>query len=441
MTKPLETRYARNGDIHLAYQVIGSGAMDLVLVPGLIAHLEVQWDQDPRYRSWVRRLASFSRLILFDTRGSGLSDRDVGDSTLDERLDDLLAILDAAGSTRCAVLGFSVGGALAIHFASRHPQRVSSLVLCSSFACAELPDTQARPTGVTHIQNLIDTSWGEGRTLEVLGPTLWGNATALSRMARMERASLSPRAARVHLEWVFSTDVRAQARALTLPTLVLHRTQDTTVPVEFGRWLGFNIPRARYVEQADGDHLIWYGDQHEALDEIQQFLTGSLPDEDTDRFLATVMFTDIVGSTDHLARRGDRAWVETLARHHEVMRKLLGQFHGQEQDTAGDGFFATFGLPARAVRCALAMRDAVQPLGIQLRVGVHTGECLRQGDTVVGISVHTGARIMGLAQSGEVLVSRTVTDLVAGSGLRFEDRGAYALKSVPGEWRLFSASQ
>lgn len=439
MTKPLETRYARNGDIHIAYQVVGTGAIDLVMVPGLISHLEVQWEQDPRYRSWVRRLASFARLILFDTRGCGLSDRDVGDSTLDERLDDLLAVLDDAGSTRCAVLGFSVGGALAIQLAARHPQRVSSLVLCSSFASTELPDTPATPTGLARIRSLVDTAWGEGRTLEVLGPSLWGNATALSRMARLERASLSPRAARTHLGWVSGTDVRAPARALEVPTLVLHRTQDTTVPVEFGRWLGFNIPRARYVEQADGDHLIWYGDQNEALDEIQQFLTGSLPDEDTDRFLATVLFTDIVGSTDHLARRGDRAWVETLARHHEMMRKLLTQFHGQEQDTAGDGFFATFGLPARAVRCALAMRDAVRPLGIQLRVGVHTGECLRQGDTVVGISVHTGARIMGLAQPGEVLVSRTVTDLVAGSGLRFQDRGPHALKSVPGEWRLFSA--
>ena len=441
MTKPLETRYARNADIHIAYQVIGSGPMDLVLLPGLISHLDLQWEQDPRYRSWIRRLASFSRLILYDTRGSGLSDRDVGDSTLDERLDDLCAVLDAVGSTRCAVLGFSVSGALAIRMAARHPQRVSALVLCNTFASTELPGLAPVPAGLAQIRHLVDTAWGEGRTLEVFGPTLWGNATALGRMARLERAGLSPRAARTQLGWVSATDARADARDLQLPTLVLHRTQDTAVPVEYGRWLGFNIAGARYVEQPDGDHLIWYGDQNQALDEIQQFLTGSLPDEDTDRFLATVMFTDIVGSTDHLARRGDRAWVETLARHHEVMRKLLGQFHGQEQDTAGDGFFATFGLPARAVRCALAMRDAVLPLGIQLRVGVHTGECLRQGDTVVGISVHTGARIMGLAHPGEVLVSRTVTDLVAGSGLRFQDRGAHALKSVPGEWRLFSASQ
>lgn len=441
MTRPIETRYTRNGDIHIAYQCIGTGPMDLVIVPGLISHLELQWEQDPRYRSWVRRLATFTRLILFDTRGSGMSDRDVGDSTLDQRLEDLLCVLDAVGSTRCAVLGFSVGGALAVHFAARHPQRVSSLVLCSSFASVELSQPAALPSGLQRIGALIGNHWGEGRTLEVLGPSLWGNATAVARMARLERASLSPRAARSHLGWVPHTDVRAQALALALPTLVLHRTRDTAVPVEFGRWLGFHIPQARYVEQADGDHLIWYGDQNEALDEIQQFLTGSLPDQDSDRFLATVLFTDIVDSTGHLARRGDRAWVETLARHHETMRRLLAQFHGQEQDTAGDGFFATFGLPARAVRCALAMRDAVQPLGIQVRVGVHTGECLRQGDTVVGIAVHTGARIMGLAQPGEVLVSRTVTDLVAGSGLHFSDRGAHALKSVPGEWRLFRAAQ
>ena len=439
MTKPLETRYARNGDIHIAYQVIGSGAMDLVMLPGLISHLDVQWEQDPRYRRWVRRLASFARLILIDTRGSGLSDRDVGDSTLDDRLGDLLAVLDAAGSTRCALLGFSVGGALAIRMASRHPQRVSSLVLCSTYASAELPELPDAPTGLARIRSLVDTAWGEGRTLEVFGPTLWGNTVALARMARLERASLSPRAARTQLAWVAGTDLRAEARDLQVPTLVLHRTQDGAVPVEFGRWLGFNIPRARYVEQPDGDHIIWYGDQNAALDEIQQFLTGALPDEDIDRFLATVMFTDIVGSTDHLARKGDRAWVETLAQHHELVRMLLVQYHGQEQDTAGDGFFATFGLPARAVRCALAARDAVRRLGLELRVGVHTGECQRRGDTVVGISVHTAARIMVLAQPGEVLVSRTVTDLVAGSGLNFHDRGAHALKSVPGEWRLFSA--
>jgi class 3 adenylate cyclase len=439
MTKPLDTRYALHGDIHIAYQVVGSGPIDLVMLPGLISHLELQWEQDPRYRSWVRRLASFSRLILLDARGTGLSDRDVGDATLDERVDDLTAVLDAVGSTRCALIGFSVAGALAIRMATRHPQRVSSLVLCNAFASTALQGADVPPAGLAQIQRLVDTAWGEGRTLEIFGPSLWGHAVALSRMARLERAGLSPRAARTHLARISATDVRAEARDLRLPTLVLHRTQDTAVPVELGRWLGFHIPGARYVEQSDGDHLIWYGNQNAALDEIQQFLTGSLPDEDIDRFLATVVFTDIVDSTDHLARRGDRAWVETLARHHDIVRRLLAQFHGQEQDTAGDGFFATFGLPARAVRCALAIRDAVQPLGIQVRVGLHTGECLRRGDTVVGISVHTAARIMALAQAGEVLVSRTVTDLVAGSGLQFQDRGSHALKSVPGEWRLFRA--
>jgi class 3 adenylate cyclase len=439
MNKPLETRYARRGDIHLAYQVMGAGPLDLVMLPAFMCHLELQWEQDPRYRSWVRRLASFSRLILFDTRGCGLSDRDVGDSSLDDRVDDVRAVLDHVGSTRCVVLGFSVAGALAIRFASRHPEHVASLVLCNTFASTELPDHTAQLDALDKIRQLVDTAWGEGRTLEVFGPSLWGNPTALSRMARLERASLSPRAARTQIAWVADTDVRADACDLRVPTLVLHRTNDTTVPVEFGRWLGFHIPAARYVEQVDSDHLIWSGNQVDALDEIQKFLTGSLPDEDFDRVLASVMFTDIVGSTDHLARIGDRAWVETLARHHEILRKLLADFHGQEQDTAGDGFFATFGLPARAVRCAMAARDAVRRLGIELRVGVHTGECQRRGDTMVGISVHTAARIMGVAEPGEVLVSRTVTDLVAGSGLQFSDRGCHALRSVPGEWRLFSA--
>jgi class 3 adenylate cyclase len=439
MDKPQETRYARQGDIHLAYQVMGSGPLDLVMLPGFVSHLELQWEQDPRYRSWLRRLASFSRLILFDTRGCGLSDRDVGDSTLDDRVGDVCAVLDEVSSTRCAVLGFSVSGALAIRFATLHPERVASLVLCSAFASTTLADETVLPEGIGRIRHLIETSWGDGRTLEVFGPSLWGNPTALTRMARLERASLSPRAARARFERVARTDVRAEARDLHLPTLVLHRSNDTAVPVEFGRWLGFNIRDARYVEQADSDHLIWFGNQVDALDEIQKFLTGSVPDEDADRFLATVMFTDIVDSTGHLARIGDRAWVETLARHHEAVRKLLTDFHGQEQDTAGDGFFATFGLPARAVRCAVAARDAVKRLGIELRVGVHTGECQRRGDSVLGISVHTAARIMGVAEPGEVLVSRTVTDLVAGSGLQFSDRGSHALRSVPGQWRLFSA--
>lgn len=430
-----------SGDVHIAYQIIGSGQIDLVVLPGFMSHLDLQWEQDPRYRAWVRRLSSFARLILYDKRCCGLSDRDVGEITGHDQVEDLRSVLDAANSQRCALVGVSSGGALAIQFASSYPARVASLVLDGAFASSTLAQPPTELDGFKKMPRLIESCWGEGRTLEIFSPASWGNSTAMTRMSRLERASLSPRAARAYLGRALESDVQAVARELDLPTLVLHRSNDAAVPVEFGRWLGFNIPGARYVEQLHSDHLPWGGDSAaDGLDEIEQFLTGSKPDVDADRFLTTVMFTDIARSTDHLARVGDRAWAETLAQHHELVRRLLSEFHGQEMDTTGDGFFATFSLPARAVRCALAVRDAVRHMGIDLRAGVHTGECQRQGNTVVGIAVHTTARLMALAQPGQVLVSRTVTDLVAGSGLDFQDHGMHALRGVPGEWRLFRAN-
>lgn len=431
------THYARNGDIHIAYQVFGAGPLDLVVVPGFLSHLELQWDQDPLYRAWIRRLASFARVIVYDSRCSGLSDRDVGASTLDERVADLAAVLDAVGCHGCALLGIAGGGALAMAFADRHSGRVTALVLCSAFASVHASDPPGVPARLERLRACA-AEWGSGQTLEVLAPSQTSNPVAMPRAARLERGALSPRALRAMLAEAEHIDVAALAPRLQRPTLVLHRTNDAVVPVELGRWLGFNIAQARFIESLSADHLPWSGDSvDEDLDEIQQFLTGSKPDMDANRFLATALFADIVNSTGQLARLGDRAWGEQLARYYDAMRAVIKEYKGQEIDTAGDGFFVVFSLPARAVRCAAAAVAAVRAFGIELRAGVHTGECQRQGDNVVGIAVHTAARIMALAQPGEILVSRTLTDLVAGSGLVFRDTGIHVLKNVPGEWRLF----
>ncbi len=437
MSTARPTHFARNGDVHIAYQTHGSGPLDLVVAPGFFSHLELQWEMDPQYRAWIRRLASFARVIVFDGRCSGLSDRDVGASTLDERVQDLCAVLDAVNCDRCTVLGIATGDALAMQFAQRYPSRCSALVLCSAYASTAASDPAGIDHGLAGLQTCA-ASWGSGSSADLLAPSQSGKPAARQRMARLERHALSPRALRVMLEEAQRVNVQSLARALQLPVLVLHRTRDAVVPAEFGRWLGFTIAQARYIESLSADHLPWSGETaDEELDEIQQFLTGSKPDLDANRFLATVFFCDIVNSTDQLARLGDRAWGDTLGRRYEVLRAALKEYKGQEMDTAGDSLFATFSLPARAVRCAVAVREAVRPLGMELRFGIHTGECQRQGDTVVGIAVHTTARIMNLARPGEVLVSRTLTDLVAGSGLQFRDTGIHVLKSVPGEWRLF----
>lgn len=438
-----KTSYAKSGDISIAYQVIGDGPLDLVVVPGFISHLDLQWDV-VGYADWIERLTRFARVIVFDKRGTGLSDRDVGDSTLDERMDDLRAVLDAVGSERAALFGLSEGGALAMLFAAAHPERVHGLVLFATLAHARAaPDYPggARQEHVVHsVLDMIPDHWGEGATLELIAPDFVGNPLAREFMGRFERAAASPRAARMNLGWCLELDVRPIARALRVPTLVMHREGDRIVRVECGRWLADNIPDARYVERPGNQHQPWHGDFGEEIDEIQHFLTGSRAPVDVERVLATVLFTDIVGSTERAAALGDRAWRELLARHNVLVREQIRRHRGDEQDTTGDGFFATFDGPARAVRCATSIRDAVKRLGLEIRAGVHTGECERTREDLSGIAVHTGARVMALAGASEVLVSSTVKDLVAGSGLEFVDRGTHGLKGVPGEWRLFAVA-
>jgi class 3 adenylate cyclase len=437
------TRYAKSGDVNIAYQVVGEGPFDLVVVPGWISNVDFAWE-DPLYGDWVRRLAAFSRVILFDKRGTGLSDRDVGDSTLEERMDDLRAVLEAAGSERAAVMGFSEGGPLSMLFAATYPERVRALILYATFARAsEAPDY---PEGVEVRKNVellrsrLENAWGQGTTLELLAPGLTHIPRAREFMGRYERMCVSPRAGRAHLGWLLEIDVRPVARTLQLPTLVVHRTDDALIRVELGRALAREIPGARYVELGGDGHPPWIGDTGALVAEIQQFLTGSRVRVEAERVLATVLFTDIVGSTERAVALGDRAWRDLLERHHTVVRQEIERYRGREIDSSGDGFLATFDGPARAIRCAKGIRDAVRSLGIEIRAGVHTGECERVDDKLAGVAVHTGARVMTKAGPGEVLVSSTVKDLVAGSGLDFREHGTHTLKGVPGEWRLFAVA-
>ena len=438
-----ETRYAKSGDVNIAYQVVGEGPFDLVVVPGWISNVDFAWE-DPFYGDWVQRLAAFSRVILFDKRGTGLSDRDVGDSTLEERMDDLRAVLEAAGSERAAVMGFSEGGPLSMLFAATYPERVRALILYATFARAsEAPDY---PEGVEVRKNVellrsrLENAWGQGTTLELLAPGLTHIPRAREFMGRYERMCVSPRAGRAHLGWLLEIDVRPVARTLQLPTLVVHRTDDALIRVELGRALAREIPGACYVELSGDGHPPWIGDTAALVAEIQQFLTGSRVRVEAERVLATVLFTDIVGSTERAVALGDRAWRDLLERHHTIVRQEIERYRGREIDSSGDGFLSTFDGPARAIRCAKGIRDAVRSLGIEIRAGVHTGECERVDDKFAGVAVHTGARVMAKAGPGEVLVSSTVKDLVAGSGLDFLELGTHTLKGIPGEWRLFAVA-
>ena len=435
-----KTQYAKSGDLHIAYQVTGQGPLDLVLVPGGMSHLESQWEH-PWSAGFLDRLASFSRLILFDKRGTGLSDRVGGIPSLEQRMDDVRAVMDAVGSERAALVGDSEGGPMSVLFAATYPERTSALVLYGSFARrAWAPD---HPYGQTDedLRTLIaaiESSWGEGAGVNVRAPGAAGDPGYQQWRARHQRLSASPGAAVALVQMNNEIDVRAVLPVIRVPTLVLHRRGDRAVPVEQARYLAENIPGARLKELPGIDHSPWVGDSESLLSEIEEFLTGSRHSVESDRVLATVLFADIVGSTEKAATLGDRRWRDLLDAYYTLARRELSRFRGREVDTAGDGFFAAFDGPARAIRCAATLSAGVRDLGLEVRAGLHTGECEIIGDKVGGIAVHIGARVAGLAGPGEVLVSGTVRDLVAGSGIRFEERGAHTLKGVPGEWRLFA---
>ncbi|HEV3407675.1 MAG TPA: adenylate/guanylate cyclase domain-containing protein [Gaiellaceae bacterium] len=435
-----ETRYAKSGDLNIAYQVVGDGPLDLVLVPGFVSHLDIDWD-DPRSAHFLERLASFSRLIRFDKRGTGLSDRVQLSElpTLEERMDDVRAVLDAVGSERAAIFGYSEGGPMSVVFAATYPRRTSALVLYGTYAKRRDPDDEYpwAPTADDRraYADEIERTWAWEADMRRMCP----NADdAMARWwAARAHAAASPGAARALIAMNSEIDVRAILPTIHVPTLVLHRRGDLDSRPEEGRYIAERIPGARFVELAGEDHAPWI-DADQVVDEIQEFLTGVRPVAEPDRVLATVLFADVVRSTERAANLGDRRWRALLASFYAAVRNELDRFRGREIDTAGDGFFASFDGPARAIRCARAIHDAVRPLELELRSGVHTGECEVIGDKLGGIAVHIGARVAGAAQPGEVLVSSTVKDLVAGSGIEFEDRGVHALKGLPGDWRLFA---
>lgn len=433
-----DTRYAKAGDVNIAYQVSGDGPLDLVLVPGFVSHLENDWEE-PRSAHFLDRLGSFSRLIRFDKRGTGLSDRPPGLPDLETRMDDVRVVMDAVGSAQAALFGYSEGGPMCILFAATYPERTLSLVLYGTYAKRQDPDDDYpwSPTAQQRQEyaSEVEREWGVEADLGTMAPNAdeamvrWWQARA--------RASASPGAARDLVLMNSQIDVRAVLPTVRVSTLVLHRRGDHDSRLEEGRYIAARIPGARLVELEGEDHVPWI-DPDQVLDEVEEFLTGVRRGPEPDRVLATILFTDIVRSTERAVELGDRRWRELLERHHEVVRRQLERFQGKEVDTAGDGFLATFDGPARAIRCAQAIRDQARELDLEIRAGVHTGEVELAGQDVRGIAVHIGARVAALAGSGEVFVSSTVKDLVAGSGIEFEDRDTHPLKGVPGEWHLFA---
>ncbi|TMC49440.1 MAG: adenylate/guanylate cyclase domain-containing protein [Chloroflexi bacterium] len=436
-----QTRYARSGEVNIAYQVLGEGPLDLVYVMGWVTNLDLTW-QEPSYARFLRRLASFSRLILFDKRGTGLSDRvSITElPTLEQRMDDVRAVMDAVGSERAALMGVSEGGPMSVLFAATYPERTSALVMYGSYAKRVWdPDYPWAPAPEQRQKffELIEHSWGGVVDVAVMAPSAAADPRFAEWWGTYLRASTSPASALAFARMNTAIDVRAVLPAITSPTLILHRRGDLDMDVGGSRWMATQIPGARYVELAGDDHLPWVGDADAILDEVEEFLTGVRRGPGPDRVLATILFTDIVDSTRRATELGDAAWRDLMELHHRVVRKELERFRGRELDNAGDGFCAAFDGPARAIRCAASIRGGVQRLGLEVRAGIHTGECEILGDKLTGVAVHTAARVAASAGPGSVLVSGTVRDLVAGSGIEFNELGVRTLKGLPGSWQLF----
>jgi class 3 adenylate cyclase len=434
------TRYAKSGDVHIAYQVVGDGPVDLVVVPGWVSNVECFWEE-PHCAGFLRALAAFSRLIIFDKRGTGLSDRVAHLPSLETRMDDLRAVLAAVGSQRAVLCGYSEGGPLCALFAATYPSRTAGLVMLGSYASRAW--RHDAPWGRTvqeleQFNRLCEAEWGAPLAIEWIMPSVAQDEAVRRWWGRFLRMSASPAAVVALNTMNHEIDVRAVLASVQAPALVMHARGDRQVDVRFGRELAALMPRARYVELDGQDHVPWLSNAERIVGEIRAFGAAIGEPEEPERVLATVLFSDIVGSTERALELGDRAWRDLLSRHHDLVRQALQRFRGREVDTAGDGFFATFDGPARAVRCAAGMIASLRTIGLSVRIGLHTGECETVGGKATGIAVHIGARVAAAAGPGEALVSSTVKDLVAGSGLRFDDRGACVLKGLPEPWHLYA---
>jgi class 3 adenylate cyclase/esterase/lipase len=432
------TKYAKSGDVHIAYRVFGDGPHDILLVPGTLSHVELYWEL-PVNEYILKRFTSFARVIVFDKRGQGLSDR-VAEQSLEERIGDVRAVLDAAGSKRVTIFGWSEGGPMSLMFAATYPERTSALVLFGCFASMKAEPWSLSLELFDRFIAAVEAHWGEGILVPINAPSMRDDKAFVQWFGRLERAASSPGGIQALFRADYENDVRHLLPLIRVPTLIVHRKNDSAIPVACGHDMAHKIPGAKYVELPGEDHLLQALDQElldRLLDEIEEFITGVRHRADPDRVLATVMFTDIVRSTERAAEMGDLRWRELLNQYYAAVRKELTVFHGREVNTAGDGLLATFDGPNRAIRCACSVRERLRPLGLEIRTGLHTGECELIGDDIGGIAVHIAARVAAKAEPDEVLVSSTVRDLVAGSGLRFADRGMHGLKGVPDEWHLF----
>jgi class 3 adenylate cyclase len=433
-------RYAKSGDVHIAYAVEGDGPIDLVWVPPWISQVEYLW-AEPTLERFGKRLTRFARVITFDRRGSGLSDPLLGAPTLEEQMDDVLAVMDAAGSERAAICGTLEGGPMAALFAATYPDRTSALVLYATFARATwAPGYEwAWPAERrdAEMAELIE-HWGEGVIASSVAPSMRAEAGFMEWAGRLERLAASPGTIRRIFDLIGKYDVRDVLPSIRVPTLVMHRTHDNFIKVDHSRYMASRIPGARYVELEGEENMFSIGDSEALVGEIEEFLTGTRHDREPDRMLATVLFTDICDSTARAAELGDRGWRFLLERHDALFRQALARHRGREVKRTGDGFLATFDGPARAIRCAASVAEAMGSLGLQIRAGLHTGELEVMDEDLGGLAVHIASRVMSAAGPNEVLVSGTVKDLVVGSGIDFEDRGETELRGVPGEWRLYA---
>jgi len=439
------THYAKSGDVHIAYQVVGEGPIDLVLIHGFISHLENQWE-NPALARFLNRLASFSRLIVFDKRGTGLSDR-VAESalpTLEQRMDDIRAVMDAVGSNRAAMFGLSEGGPLSTLFAATYPARTAALIMFGAYAkWIRSEDYPWAPTREQHEAafKAYEEHWGTTIGLKILAPSAANDERMRQWYARHQRLSASPGAGVTLYRMNIEVDIRAILPTIRVPTLILHRSGDQLLPCQGARYMAGQIPAAKFVELPGNDHIAWIGDTDPLLAAVQEFLTGEPPVLEADRVLATVLFIDIVQSTQRATAIGDTRWRDLVDNYQQQVGKEVARLGGRVVNTAGDGVFATFDGPARAIKCARAVRDVVGRLGLAIRCGIHTGECVVEGNDVAGIAVHIGARVAARANPGEILISSTVKDLIAGSGVEWLDRGSHVLKGVAGRWRLFAVKE